>query len=109
MTQGNYTNGKAVAINSIDYEHIAHIAKESGVPFHVLCLQAEKGEKIQGGRALEDPMVWVGYGIAGRLLRARSLPSAFTQGNPELEYWGIEWKTRSLVKPKGKQLFVGGF
>jgi len=90
-------------INGIDYDNIAQISKESGVPFHVLCQRAEKGEKLQGGRMIEDPMVWVGYDMAGRLLGAKSLATSFTQGNPELDYWGIEWKTRSLVKPKGRR------
>jgi len=105
MTQGNYNNSNRVPINGIDYDNIAHISDKTGVPFHVLCLRAEKGEKLQGGRAIEDPMVWIGYGLAGRLLgtKCTSVASVMTQGKPELEYWGVEWKTRSLVKPKGKR------
>jgi len=30
-------------INNIDYDHLAHLAKTSKTPFHLLCQRAEKG------------------------------------------------------------------
>jgi len=90
-------------INNIDYDNLAHIAKTSRVPFHVLCQRAEKGQSLNT-LVEEDPNEWVAYPMTAKLLctTRTSLFALFTQQN-DIDYWGIEWKSRSLIKPKGKR------
>ena len=90
-------------INNIDYDHLTHLAKTSRVPSHKLCERAEKGLPLNN-LVEEDPNEWVGYPMVSQLLSSpySTLLSLFTQQN-DLDYWGIEWKSRSLVKAKGKR------
>lgn len=92
-------------INGIDYDNLAHIAETSRVPFHVLCERAEKGKPLHH-EVRESSMEWVGYQEAAQLLYSpqTTIASAFTTNSGmQLEYWGIEWKTKSLIKPKAKR------
>ena len=93
------------AINEIDYDYLADLAKNNRVPFHKLCQRAEKGLPLLGV-VQKDLDEWVGYAMAAKLLCSRlpTVHSAFTTNNGmEIEYWGVEWKSRSLIKPKGKR------
>ena len=89
-------------INGIDYDNLAHISKTHNVPFHILCERAEKGELLQVD---EDPFEWVAYSMAATLLSVRYCTLTDRLNSPEksIEYWGIEWKSRSLVDHKAKQ------
>jgi len=87
-------------VNGVDYTKIASIAEQTGVSYDVLCQRAEKGERI----LVEPSDGWVDYKKAANLLSVEytSLAGQLSQ-NCELEYFGIEWKTLSIVKPKGKR------
>lgn len=103
MTQGNYTNGGRPAIKSIDYAKLADIAQTSRISFETLCKRAEKGQPLNHMES-EDPD-WVGYYEASDILMTKyaSLASSLTHCTKEIDYFGIGWKTKSKVKPKGKR------
>lgn len=89
-------------INGIDYDNLARMAEQHRVPFHVLCERAEMGRPLLN-KKVED-LEWIGYQMAAEILGStyQGLASLFTY-KCELDYWGIEWKTKSMVKPKGKR------
>ena len=103
MTQGNYTNSKRVAVNGIDYGHLASIAESSRVPFHILCQRAEKGLPIRDMAPADDN--WVDYTTAAEILDTAygSLASTITSKHCQLEYYGIQWMSRSRVNSKSKR------
>jgi len=82
-------------INGIDYDRLAEIADQQRVPFHKLCERAEKGLPLRNLVHQDDE--WVDYRGAANILNVKynSLAGQLSQ-NCELEYWGIEWKTRSV-------------
>ena len=82
-------------INGIDYDNLAHLAKTSRVPFHTLCLRAEKGEPLESGIAEDDE--WISYWGVSQILNMKhnTLFGAMTHVCKEVDYFGIEWKTRS--------------
>ena len=90
-------------INGIDYDNLAEMAETSRVSFETLCKRAERGLPL--AHTEEQSPDWVGYQEAAKILRTSygHLAGVFTSKEMELEYWGIKWKTRSLVKPQGKR------
>lgn len=89
-------------INGIDYDNLARMADQHHVPFHKLCERAEMGKPLLNEDRQDSD--WVNYKVAAGLLGStyQGLASLFTY-KCELDYWGIEWKTKSMVKPKGKR------
>ena len=82
-------------INGIDYDNLAHLAKTSRVPFHTLCLRAEKGLPLESG--VPEDEEWISYWSVSQILNMKhnTLFGAMTHVCKELDYFGIEWKTRS--------------
>jgi len=93
------------AINQIDYHHLAKMSSATGIPFDTLCERAERGENLVE-RALRQPdNEWLTYEQAAKMLftSISSLSGVLTHPTRTLEYWGIEWQTRSKTKSKGKR------
>jgi len=86
-------------INGIDYNRIADLAEATGRPFHKLCARAEKGLPLRNLAKPDDE--WVDYRGAAKILCATysSLAGTLSQ-KCEIEYFGIEWKTRSMTGAK---------
>lgn len=87
------------AVNQIDYEKLANMAREENVPFERLCRNAERGLPMRTLKPTTED--WIDYKGVSEILHCSygTLSSHFTNNNRglrELEYWGIEWKTRSL-------------
>lgn len=101
--QGNYTHPNRPAIKDIDYKYLADIALTSRISFEKLCERAEKGQPLD--HMTSDNPNWVNYNEAADIMSISyaSLASAFTNKTPKIEYYGIKWKTKSKVKPKGKR------
>jgi hypothetical protein len=82
-------------VNGVDYTKIASIAEQSGISYDALCKRAERGERL----LVETSHDWVDYRGAADILcvQYHSLAGQLSQ-KCELEYFGIEWKSRSMNK-----------
>lgn len=82
-------------IRSIDYEKLANMSAVEGVPFEKLCERAEKGRPLRNLVAPTEE--WIDYREAAKVINCQygSIASYFTDDRAEVDYWGIEWKTRS--------------
>lgn len=85
--------------NEIDYVKLERISAAEGIPFETLCERVEEGRPL---RTLE-PITrdWIGYKEVAEILHCSygTLASHMTndcKGCRELEYWGVDWKTRSM-------------
>lgn len=84
-------------VNGVDYTKVAAIADQTGISYNVLCKRAERGERM----LLEVDDNWVDYRGAADVLSVQyhSLAGQLSQ-KCEIEYFGIEWKTRSMNNAK---------
>ena len=95
-------------ISTIDYDWIAEIAEANGIAFDRLCKMAEtKGARTEAellGTTLRPATKdWLTTPQAAEALHTTysSLVSALMDGR--LPYYGIDYRSRSRVKPNGKR------
>ena len=90
-------------INGIDYDRLALMAAEESIPFDKLCERAENGQPL---RSLVKPdEEWIDYQTASNILCStiNAMAGNLTHPHAEVEYWGIQWKSRSKLKDGAKR------
>ena len=92
------------AINEINYDELAEMAATYHLSFAGLCERAEKGLPLSG-LLIDETGTWATYQEAADILGCTkdNLGRLFTVHSMKLPYWGIEWKSRSLVNPNARR------
>lgn len=91
------------AAQNIDYLHLARIAKKEQIPFEKLCERAETGRPLRTLVAPDEE--WITYQETADILCSTitAMAGNFTHPHAEIEYWGIQWKSRSKLKDGAKR------
>jgi len=95
------------AIRTIDYNHIATLAKNNGANFERLCKRAEEGARTDAellGSCVRPPNEnWLTTPQAADRLAMTYSTFVSTLMAGELDYFGIRYKSRSRINPKSRR------
>lgn len=94
-------------IETIDYQHLATLAKDNGITFELLCKRAENGARTEAELLGESPRQpnadWLTTPQAAECISMTYSTFVSTLMGGELDYYGIAYRSRSRVKPKGRR------
>ncbi len=95
------------SIRDINYEHLAVLAKDNAANFELLCKRAEEGARTDAellGSCIRQPdSKWLTTPQAAERLAMTYSTFVSTLMAGELDYFGIEHRSRSRIKPKGRR------
>lgn len=95
------------AIRTIDYDHIASLAKDNGANFEHLCKRAEEGawtdEELLGSTIRQPDERWLTTPQAAERVSMTYSTFVSTLMGGDLNYFGIRHRSRSRIKPNARR------